>query len=361
MYNRLSDKLNTTKHDRGSAYLIALITLVVGLTLGLALLRAVGSAAAQSRRTIEVGNASHLADAGIAYGYWLYRYCSQSLPIEEQTFSFGSGAVTVAVDAYDALPNSAIKIDAAGTYRGTSVSRSRVVRKRCRPFEMALCSGSAIDQDNLTIQTGESGQNGDMWVNGDIILDTLSVNGDLDMAGLILVPNKTVTGTERTRAGSTYFPSISLSYYMQKASDVYEGSTTLTAVNFTTPYEVIFVNGSLSLQGPVSGTGLLVIAGNLDIVDNVEYTTPGSDKMCVLVSGYLATQPDVTLLNGFYYVWGVFKPSLDVPELAFEHGGLAASAFSTLNPTVVATADPAFRTTDLPYRMHLPGYETADL
>jgi len=351
---------NVIANMRGSAYMIAMITLVVGLILGLALLRLAGGSTIQIRNSVDVGKAACLADAGINYGYWQYMYSHVTLP-HTATQQLGSGSFTVTVSECPDVANT-VKIQATGHYRDMTYRRTRVIAKKVSIYEMALCVGSSFSAPRSLI-TGSSGECGDVYINGNLAIQRQAIiNGDLHTTGTVLNPDAvTVTGTLTTGAPAIEFPPIDLGYYGSRANRTYYGSTRFTSLDFTVPYEVVYVDGSLQLRGTVSGIGLLVVDGDLQVIGDVNYSSISLDKLAVLVAGRLIVPGSSGLTRkvyGFFYVHntdgtGCFESA---PKAEFKLGGVAADTVGSVQ-YLKLIADPAYRETDLAHLLRLPGYE----
>lgn len=390
MLPKLIQESVITVNKRGSAYLIALITLVTGMTLGLALLRSSGAITIQGRSTIDAGIASHLADAGMAYGYWLYRYRIQSLPLSEE-ITLDTGTASVQINNYDPLPDT-VKITSIGTYRDTSVSRLRIVRKRARPFEMAFCWRAPSEPYSYSpsvnsLRTGRNGQDGDVWINGTFAYGTLlDVDGDV-FAKSVSFTNMWVTGRIVTRNEKITFPTINANYYKNKAqqNNTYYGyydpslgglypAVTLTwgqadiddKLNSVSDLGTIYVDANLIIPEnvEVSGRHLLVIAGSLILKGDIHYKNPSSDKLVVLITdpgSLMADERPSYYLDGFYYIHknstssGMPGGWLCAYNATFGQGGVAFDSKGG-GGTYTAISDPDFRNTDLPVKMCLPGY-----
>lgn len=352
----------TRRGNSGAAYLMAVITLVVGFMLGLALLRMVGGATLQGGNRVDATRATYLADAGINYAYWKYRYCGVSLPYTE-TRQMGKGSFTITISDNAALRDT-VKIASTGRSDGLSQGRQRVVRTRIRPSEWALMLDSGLTSW-WSIDTGSSGQNGDVYVNGSLILNAaMGLNGRLCTAGYVYNGFLlSATASPLSASGYFQFPAIDLTYYASAASRTYSGDQTFySGLTFNVPYEVVYINGKLTIKGTISGKGLIVVNGNVEVTDELLYANSSTDKMAMVITGSLTTKAANNMVDGFYLIhndtgtaW--FKAEADI---TFRKGGLAADSFSSVRKLRL-TADPEYKTTDLGYRMHLPGYETADV
>lgn len=338
-----------------------MITLVVGFALGLALLRMVGGTTLQGGNRVEATHAVYLADAGLNYGYWKYRYCGVSLPYTE-TRQLGKGSFAVTISENPALRDT-VKIAVTGQSGGVSQRRQRVVRSRIRPSEWALMVNSGVT-NWWSIETGSAGQNGDVYINGSLSLNAgMTVNGRLCTAGYVY-DGYLLSATASSLTGSGYYqlPWIDLTSFISRANRTYSGDQGFNnGFTFNVPYEIVYVNGKLTIKGLTSGKGLIVVNGNVEITDELLYANSSTDKMAMVITGSLWTKAANNMVDGSYYVhndagtaW--FKADAD---MTFRKGGLAVDSFSTVR-RLKFTADPEYKASDLGYRMHLPGYEPAD-
>lgn len=338
-----------------------MITLVVGFTLGLALLRMVGGTTLQGGNRVEAAHAAYMADAGVNYGYWKYRYCGVSLPYTE-TRQIGDGSFTVTISENSALRDT-VKIAVTGQSGGLSERRQRVVRSRLRPSEWALMVNSGVTTW-WSVDTGSGGQNGDVYINGSLSLNAgMAVNGRLCTAGYVYNGYLlSATASQLTGSGYYQLPSIDLASYSSRANRTYSGDVKFdSGLTFNSPYEIIYVTGKLTIKKSISGRGLVVVNGNVELPETLLYANPATDKMAMLITGGLLTKSANNMVDGFYFVhndagsaW--FRADSDQ---TFRKGGLAVDSFSTVRK-LKFIADSEYKTSDLGYRMHLPGYETAD-
>ncbi len=353
--------ITTRNKNSGAAYLMAMITLIVGFMLGIALLRMVGGATLQGGNRVDADRAIYLADAGINYGYWKYRYCGVTLPYTE-TRQLGKGSFTVTISDNAGLRDT-VQIACTGQSDNLSQRRQRIVRSRIRPSEWALMLDSGYTSW-WSIDTGSGGQNGDVYINGSLDLNAgMAVNGRVCIAGYLYSSYLlSASASQLTVSGYYQLPSVDLSYYASRANRTFNGDQTFNSgLTFNVPYEVVYINGRLTIKGAISGKGLIVVNGNVEVTDELLYANSSTDKLAMVITGGLWTRIANNMVDGFYFVhnnagtaW--FKADWD---MTFRKGGLAADSFSSVR-RLRFTADPDYKTSDLGYRMHLPGYETAD-
>jgi Tfp pilus assembly protein PilX len=107
------------RRQHGGAALIAIITMIVMLILGLA-----GATLAMNARLLSSHRAKQsavraLADAGIDYGYWQYIWNRSALPYSETNRSLGEGTFSVQVTNNSAAVADSIKVVATARLRGS--------------------------------------------------------------------------------------------------------------------------------------------------------------------------------------------------------------------------------------------------
>ena len=357
---------------------MALITLVVAFTLGLALVESVGSSSVQKTSTIDAGNAEELAEAGIRYGYWLYRYRQQSLPIEDKEINLGSGTVSVSIDEYNAvspllpLPDT-VMIESTATYNGVKAHLKRVVRERLRPFEMAF---AVRGETNITndFQIDAHGKRA-VWTNGNLIINapdkTIDVDGEVRAQQHIFMSpygwdNVPIGTSHITYAWKIFFPPIEQEYYQARSSGTYNGGN----IVFDHDGDVLRVPQGLTINGDVAveGKGILLVNGDLVIRGNITYSDPDNDKLVVLTTHNIYLENGPKTLDGFYYlhnetIYSSDRALFSLPSnvaVTFRRGGLAADKVS-LDGMLTIIADPDLQDTDLGARMHLPGYDMGSI
>jgi hypothetical protein len=237
-----------------------------------------------------------------------------------------------------------------------------------------------------SLRTGTPGQlhDGDIWLNSAVSIPILDVKGDV-FANSLYSPNSNITGRIMTRGESLPFPVIdTANYYSVKAmadNSYYAGGRTWdnsdfnTYVNSAPDYSIIYVAGNLTLNGPitVSGKHTLVVMGTgtaltqgLAVNGDVRYEDSSAKLVALIVGNLMPT--NTGYMDGFYYARRSGTGRLSVASLpndtiTFGCGGVSFDIkdASCTSINIVAVADPDLRSTDLPFRLHLPGYETANL
>lgn len=277
---------------RGAAYLLALTTLLVGVALALAMLRAGGAYfdAEDSRQKKQA--AVNLAEAGIDYACWQVHYRSQPLPYTaDVTLATGRFQVQ-ATDGGSKNPSSMLVTSTgiSGSHRHT-ISRTAL---GLLPYHYLLCENRKIDEGRKITSTG-SGLG--LRANGDIKLSNSSnsiTTGVWATAGIVC----SGTVTPRNPNGPPIaFPDISSSYYDSIATHSFGGSITVTSM-YLPSGAVVVTGGNVNISGWYWGTITIVAAGNIEIKGNLWPATQDS---------YLAllTQTDINIESTATYVQAI--------------------------------------------------------
>ncbi len=336
--------------------LAALTALVIVFIISIALLTLGGNARLSGKRSVRLSAARSLAIAGIEYGYWQYAFNNQPLPYTGSR-SLGSGAFTVTVTDNSASVPGTIKLVSAGSQNGDSVKLTKVIKWGQKTmYDYALCSNATLSPSQVVV-TGASGANGDTRVNGNISLPVSSViNGDAMATGTIL--GGIVTGATTPSSAPLTFPPIDLTYYQTIANRTFSSSQVWSGFTFLTVNEVVYVQGSITLQaGRISGTGTLVASGSVTIQGNLSYSNATTDKLAVLSTGGLTVSASNVSAVGFYYIHNSSSnatATISVTKFKAAGGSLAADQFNLSGPGPhTFIHDPAMNPS-LAQQLHLP-------
>ncbi len=139
----------------GAAYVLALTTLVVGVTFALAMLQASGSYFLSERSRSTKQQAMDLAEAGVDYAYVQINKRGQATPYTSPVVNLASGSFQVS--AADLPGGATVLITSTGTVNGTSYTVRRVTK------------GARLDKimDNLDPEYTSSAS----WSTGTMSLD----------------------------------------------------------------------------------------------------------------------------------------------------------------------------------------------
>lgn len=147
-------------NNSGAAYILALTTMIVGVTFALTMLQASGSYFLTERSRGTKGQAAALAEAGVAYAYIQVNKHYQTLPYTWPTVHRSSGSFTVS--AADIAGSATMLITSTGTANGRSYTIKRVTK------------GAQLDKimDNLDPEYSSSAT----WSTGTMAADKYSTN-----------------------------------------------------------------------------------------------------------------------------------------------------------------------------------------
>lgn len=274
----------TSQNRSGAAYVIALVTLLVGATLSLALLRASGG-----QFTLEISRqnkqaAVNLAEAGVDYARWQVVNKKHLLPYSADV-SLNTGSFHV-----DAVDDSSrqmgeILITATGTSQGCSYTMKRVIGSggELLNYLYFMCSNADIDLPfSGTYTQTESSLSYGFRSNGNVTLASCQVNNGVWATGTITTNGGSVAplnpGSDRV-----IFPNIDFDHYRSIATHILTGPVTL---NLTYPERsgVIFVDGDVTFGGGYNGAYTVVATGTLTIkVDEGDVT--GTPPYTAFISG----------------------------------------------------------------------------
>ncbi|MEP0765724.1 MAG: hypothetical protein HRF45_04185 [Fimbriimonadia bacterium] len=342
--------MTSGRRERGSALLIALITVVIGATVGVAVLEFASSAYARSVRDSHLQCLRNIAEAGIEHAR--YEMAAQQATSVSVSGSCAGGTYAAST-VMESRPSGSVKVTSTATLREKALTITRVIGpgfRIPRPFDYALAV-NGFDWDDQAIRTGQSGTTSSVRLNGDLtwVLGS-SVNGNLLLSGRILGYRPPVTGTTVENAPSLWFPAYSIADY-QAIGIVYTGNLTLPVAWFVGNNLVIVVTGNLTLNGgTTSGSGIIVVGGTLRFRNSANRFGTGS-RWVYLASKVMVDDP-VRDLDGFFYTPGVFetKGTLNVV------GSIACRELVT-GGSLRIDHDPAFvNDPDLGWTMKVPSY-----
>jgi hypothetical protein len=256
------------RRDRGAAYVLALVTVLVGTVLALAMLQAGNSYYLGESSRAKKRAATNLAQAGVEYAYWQVHYKGQSLPYSaDVTLSTGSFHVEATDDG--ARDRSVMLITSTGACSGRSYTIKRVTLGLL-PYHYAWCENGKIT----------TGQELDCMSQG----RAMRANDDIDLSDWRNDINQGVwsTGTITTN-GSVWprypsgppiaFPDIDYGYYSSIATTTYGSSTTLNSLSYPSD-GVVYVNGNATISlftGKYRGAVTVVATGSITVTGNLTY------------------------------------------------------------------------------------------
>lgn len=247
-------------HGRtGGAYVLALVTLLVGIILSLSMLRSGNAYFLAQDSRYKKAMASNLAEAGAEYAYWQVHYNKHALPYSaDLTLPTGS----VHIDASDDgnRDNSTMLITATGTAKRNSCTAKRVALGLL-PYHYAYCENRNDDDVDTVTSTG-SGLG--IRANGQINLSSTWNNVTTGAWAMTTLTTRGTVTPQYSNCPRIAFPEIDLAYYQSIAYLTYSYDITISGFNGTVDH-VVYVNGKASVAGYYRGCWTLVTTGDITI------------------------------------------------------------------------------------------------
>jgi cytoskeletal protein CcmA (bactofilin family) len=340
---------------RGSAYLIALAALVVGLTLGLALMAA-GSQALRAQNGLERSRMlSCAALGGLEYGYWAFTYGAYGLPTDLTTTLGECTLLVQVVDNTRQIPDT-IRVTSTASCAGRSVSITRVygAKKLTDVFLYAVASNGSETESDAIICGADPGGEGDVYINGNVKWqDSRSaVYGTVYAAGSI--NSSLFAWAKQPNQPLLAFPAIDLSYYQARANVIYTRATTLINPTFAQPFTLVYVDGDLTIRGTVTGTGTIVVNGRIEVDGSLVYAQAGRDKIALIATDDIRIGSAAQTVSGILYSEGKVSVRPRSTDLSVPAGVLAGASLD-IHGTIRVVHDPDL-TDEMKRAMQLPGH-----
>jgi len=266
------------KDERGAAYVLAITSLLVGVILALAMIRAAGSYFIAEDTRQKKQAAVNLAEAGIDYAFWQIHYNGAHVPYSA-TVNLGNGSFQVSATDDGNRDRSTLLITSTGT-----VGRYKRTVKRVTlgllPYHYALCENKNADDGDALYSSG-TGRGfrangrinfGHNWCNittGGWATTTITCPGTLT--------------PKYTNSPPILFPLVDPAYYSSIANYIYTGNPVFTSLNMPNNPAVIVVYGDVWIRGTYTGVYTIYCSHDVTINGNL---TPGN------ASSYLAIIAD---------------------------------------------------------------------
>lgn len=342
---------------RGAAYVLALTTLLVGTTLGLAMLRAaIGHFLAEESRAHKQA-AANLAEAGINYAYWQVKYQGELLPyVADRDLETGSFHVE-AIDDSDTEPGTAL-ITSTGTSGKHRYTMRRVVAADIDPlpYDYAWCQNTSLITDQPIFSLGPSPG---MHVNGSI---SLTNSNTMITSGAWATGSISTTGTVSPRhpdSSPVAFPSIDYDYYDSVATHRFWDDKNFSSLDYPAG-AVIMVDGGVNMRrGDYRGVVTIVATGPITVTGNV--TRADADSFLALITERsIVIEGNTTTLQAVLYCHnesntGLARYSRDDPQgSGTTVTGSVAADNIRMDGTSTANRDPTL-TRDVMAQLKLPG------
>jgi len=348
---------------RGSVYLIALVAIVVGLTVGLALLASASQAVRTEGALRDQGVLRNAAEGGLEYGYWAFTSPTDqpNLPMQLTTIL---GDCVVRVDVVNNATQIAdtIRVTSTANRKGRAVSLTRVfAATELAPdvFDYALAlAGSTITSENIICGNDPAG-NGDVYVNGSIIWTGAGSAVYGTAYARTTINDSLFAWAKCPNQPPLVFPAIDLAHYRAAASVIYTDSTTLKNPTFANPYTLVYVNGDLKIQGTATGTGTIAVNGQITVQNDLVYSDINQDKIALIATEQIKIAKAAKTVNGIVYARGpsqegiIFLANSSNP-LTVASGVLAGDGL-TIGRELRVTHDPGLDD-QMKEALHLPGH-----
>jgi len=247
---------------------LALVTVLVGSVLALAMLQAGNSYYLGESSRTKKRAAMDLAQAGVEYAYWQVHYKAQSLPYSaDVTLSTGSFHVEATDDG--ARDRSTMLITSTGTCSGHSYTLKRVTLGLL-PYHYAFCENSKVD---IIQEMDCTSQNRALRANDDVKLWNVLNNISQGVWSTGAITNLGSVWPQYPSSPPIAFPDIDYGYYSSIATTTYNSDTTFTALSYASD-TVLYVNGNATINlstGKYRGVIAIVATGSIVVKANMSY------------------------------------------------------------------------------------------
>lgn len=336
----------------GSAYVLALVTLLTGTILALTMLRS-GSASfiAEDSRTKKMA-AAGLAEAGIDYAYWQVHYKGANLPYSAN-INLAHGSFSVQATDDGSHDPSTMLITSTGTSGKHSHTIKRVMLGLL-PYRYSWCENMEINTDKRVSVIGSGG----LRANGRI---TLSNNNNNITTGAWATGNINNSGTVTPKyPGSPpiRFPDIDFSYYDSIAT--WKAYSNIVILNLWGG-GILLVNGNININGLYTGVYTIIATGNIVVSAPLLASGPGS-YLALITDETIDIQPLALTVDAIMYARkggaGRFVPGNGSGEIKI-HGATTINgcmfADRITNDNTVTINRPSNLNLSLMRQLRLPG------
>lgn len=265
--------------NRGAAYVLALVTVLVGTVLALAMLQAGNAYFLGENSRTKKQAAIDLAQAGVDYAYWQVHYKARPLPYTaDVTLSTGSFHVEATDDG--SRDQSTMLITSSGTC-GSYTRTVKRVTLGLLPYHYAWCESGKLDTGQTITSTSQG--------RGIRCNDSIKLDDDWNNITTGLWSTSTITnhGTATPQYPSgppIAFPNIDYARYSSIADATYNFDVTFWSLDYPSD-AVIYVNGNASLNlisGKYHGACTIVATGNITVKANT--TNQDADSYLALIT-----------------------------------------------------------------------------
>jgi len=349
---REKSKLRRMGNPRGSAFLTAMIFLVILLGFGASFVEMSIQEVSRASRIRKETRALSLAEAGLDYAAWrIYNESPASYPVPYSRTNLPEGSFSAEVDVYEdadgnPVPNS-LQVVSTGVSQGWTAQVKAVGQYLISPgdnngiFDNALFSDSDMTvQGNANI-TGTVHSNGNLTVKG-----SSTIAGDASSSGWLSESGTHITGSKTQYTAKKSMPTVDIQYYRSQATTSYTSSQTFTG---TTLDGIVFVDGDVTISGQVDGKGVIVATGTIHVNGNT-YLADADAEFALVTTG------SVRVNGGARIEGGIYAHNVDVPA---EVLGLGTADILGFVVADVITSTGNLKVTYNPPTIELPGSSDA--
>lgn len=337
------------RRRRGSAYILAITTLLVGVTFALAMLRAGGAnfTAEDSRQKKRA--AENLAEAGIDYAFWQVHYNNKALPYTADV-NLDTGSFHVEATDDGNRDKSTMLITSTGTCGSHSHTAKRVMLGLL-PYHYAYCENRSIDDaDQLISNDLFRG----MRANGTAKLDHYfnNITTGLWVSGATITNRGTVT-PQYANCPQVLFPDIDYSYYNSIATNKYWGDTWFSGFNPSSGSAVVYVSGRANVQGYYRGIITVVATSDINVIGSLLPADQNS-FMVLITTQHIRVQAGCFNVQAAMYAHKPDKTATAEVSGLTTITGIWASDDNRTTTTTYFERDSRINL-DIMKRLHLPG------
>jgi cytoskeletal protein CcmA (bactofilin family) len=312
--------LRWPNNRRGTAFLTAMMFLVILLGFGAIFVEMSMQGLARASRIRKETRALQLAESGIDYAAWyLYEFTPTTYPFMLHRTDMTEGSSTAVVtryltDSYGTAVPHAVQIIGTGVSQGFTVQvktigQYSVLSTTTNPvFDNALFSNADLTLKGTTDIIGSVFTNANLKAQG-----AAQVNGPAGAVGTITESGQ-ILGTKTPHAAKKVMPTIDLAYYKAHATTIYNGDHTFSST--TTLSGITYVKGNVHLSGQISGKGVIVVEGTVQVDGGVTLTNSTTDEFAIVSSGNVK-------INGNCTIQGVIYAHNVTDSAAFSGNGTA--------------------------------------
>ncbi|MCE5199397.1 MAG: hypothetical protein ABFD54_04775 [Armatimonadota bacterium] len=336
------------RNQRGAAYILALVTLLAGSVLALAMLRSSSAYFFAETSRSEKQAAINIAEAGIEYAYWNIHYYGKKLPFSDD-LTLTSGRFHVEAVDDGNRERSAMLVTSTGYYKDHAHTIKRVMLGPL-PYHYALAENSNLAEPSPIVDVGSAGG---IRVNGSVSIPSNA--NDID-SGCWATTTISAFGSVWPRYPNSpplAFPDIDYTYYNSVAIKTYYWDTTFYSWSYPSQDGVIIVNGNASVGGYYSGVHTIVATGNIYIRSSL-LPSSSNDHLALITSQQIIGDYSSTTVDAILYSHNSAKTAKIVFHSTTDMYGTLASDNIDLSGYTWLHGDQDLNIA-LMRKLHLPG------